>query len=86
MDYYLGTKPILFLMTKMSGLMILRVSFFSHGTSKSCGVLIAYLASKSFVVKNKRNYDAGCILILDVTTDDIDYNLINIYYANTETE
>ena len=82
MDYYLGTKPILFLMTKMSGLMILRVSFFPMVHPNP----VAYLASKSFVVKNKRNYDAGCILILDVTTDDIDYNLINIYYANTETE
>ena len=39
--------------------------FFSHGTSKSRSVLIAYLGSKSFVVKNKRIDDAGGILILD---------------------
>ena len=47
--------------------------FFSHGTSKSCGVLIAYLGSKSFVVKNKRNDDAGGILILHAWIHDNDY-------------
>ena len=67
--------------------MILKVkSFFSHGTSNSRGVLIAYFGSKSFVVKNKRNDDAGRILILDTSIDDIDYILVNIYNANTETE
>ena len=35
--------------------------FFLHATSNSGGVLIAYLGSKSFVVKNRRNYDADCI-------------------------
>ena len=60
--------------------------FFSHGTSNSRGVLIAYLGSKSFVVKNKRNDDAGRILILDASIDDTDYILANIYNANTETE
>lgn len=42
-------------------------SLFSHGTYKSCGVSIAYLRSKSFLVKNKRNDDADRISILDVT-------------------
>ena len=60
--------------------------FFSHGTSNSRGVLIAYLGSQSFVVKNKRNDDAGHILILNVSIDDTDYILVNIYNANTETE
>ena len=60
--------------------------FFSHGTSNSRGVLIAYLGFKSFVVKNKRNDDAGRILILDVSIDDTDYILVNIYNGNTETE
>ena len=60
--------------------------FFSHGTSNSRGVLIAYLGSKSFVVKNKRNDDAGRILILDASIDGTDYILVNIYNANTETE
>ena len=53
--------------------------FFSHGTSSSRGVLTVYLGSKSFVVKNKRNDDAGRILILYVSIDDTDYILVNIY-------
>ena len=60
--------------------------FFSHGASNSGGVLIAYLGSRAFVVKNKRNDDAGRILILDVTIDDTDYFLVNIHNANTEPE
>ena len=57
-----------------------------HGTSNSCGVLISYLESKTFVVKNKRNNDRGLILILEVTIDDTDYILVNMYHANTKTE
>ena len=38
--------------------------FLSHDTSNSCGVLIAYLGCKSFVIKNKRSGDAGRILNL----------------------
>ena len=41
------------------------------------------------VVKNKRNKrnDNACrTLILDVTIDDTDYILVNLYNANTETE
>ena len=60
--------------------------FFWHGTSNSRGILIAYLGSKSFVVKNKRNDDAGRILIPDISIDDTDYILVNIYDANTDTE
>ena len=60
--------------------------FFSHGTSNSGGVLTAYLGSKSFVVKYKRNDDTGHILMLDASIDDTDYILVNIYNANTETE
>ena len=60
--------------------------FSSHGTSNSRGVLIAYLGSQSFVVKNKRNDDTGRILIFNASIDDNDYILVNIYNANTETE
>ena len=60
--------------------------FFSHGASNFCGVLIAYLGSKSLVVKNKRNVEAGFILKLDVLIDHNDHILVNIYNANTETE
>ena len=38
------------------------------------------------LLKNKRNDDAGRILILDFTNDDTNYILINIYNGNTETE
>ena len=59
---------------------------FSLDKSNSRGVLIAYLGSKSFFVKNKRNDDDGLILILDVSIDDTDYTLVITYNANTETE
>ena len=53
-----------------------------HGTSNSCGLILG--------VKNKRSDGAGCILILDITIDDTDYLLINIYnvetYMNIETD
>ena len=38
------------------------------------------------MVKNKRNDEAGRILVLDVSFDDTDYFLANIYNANTENE
>ena len=60
--------------------------FFWHDTFNSRGVLIAYLGSKSFVVKNKRNDDAGRILILDASVDDTDYILVNLYSANTDSK
>ena len=48
--------------------------FISHGTSNSSGVLIAYLGFKFFVVKTKRKNHAGCVLILEFTINDTDYN------------
>ena len=86
MEYYFCRKLTLFPMMKMTGQMSLKVKIFSQGASISCVVLIAYLGSKSFVVKNKRNDDTGRILILDVSIDDTDYILVNIYNANTENE
>ena len=52
----------------------------------SFAVLLAYLGSKSFVVKSERNNHAGSILILEVTIDNTDYILINIYNGNAEAE
>ena len=49
----------------------------------SCGVLIAYLDFKFFVVENEINECACRVLILGVTFDDADYILVNVY--NTET-
>ena len=58
--------------------------FFSHGVSNSCGVLIAYLGTKSFVLNEHKSNKAGRILILDITLDADQYILINLYNANTE--
>ena len=58
----------------------------AHGITNSRGVLIAYLDSKSFTVKKRINNDTARILIVDVTGDDTDYILVNIYKTNTETE
>ena len=58
-------------------------SSYWQGKSHCCGVLIAYLGNKTFVVKNKIIYVCGCLLVLDVTIDNQDYILINVYNANT---
>ena len=60
--------------------------FFSHGTSNSYSVLIAYLGKTSFVLNKLKTDKAGRILVLDVTLDGDHYILINLYNANTETE
>ena len=75
MEYYFCKKHTLFLMMKMPGLIILKVKSFFR-----------MIHPKSFFVKNKRNDDAGRILILDATIDDTGYILVNIYNVNTETE
>ena len=59
---------------------------FSHGTSNSRGVLIAYLGKTSFVPNKQKTDRAGIILILDVMLYGYHYILINLYNANTETE
>ena len=60
--------------------------FYSHGTSNSCGVLTAYLGSRKFILNKTLKDKRGRILILDANIDDVEYILINIYNANTETE
>ena len=49
--------------------------FYSHGASKSCGVLIAYLCEMIFVLKNQKTDRAGIILILDIMLDTDQYIL-----------
>ena len=61
-------------------------TFFSHGKTNSCGVLISYIGTQNFVVKNQKTDNDGRILILHVTFNDADFVLINLYNANTETE
>ena len=60
--------------------------FFSHGASNSCGVLIAYLGKKSFVLNEQKTDKAGRMLILDITLDADQYILINLYTRNANTE
>ena len=60
--------------------------FYSHGTSQSCGVLIAYFGNLNFSVNKQIGDKNRRILILDVNIDEIKYVLVNIYNANTEAE
>ena len=59
-------------------------TFFSHGKRNSCGVLISYIGTHNFVVNNQKTNNDGRILILDVTINDVNFVLINLYNANTE--
>ena len=61
-------------------------TFFSHGKRNSCGVLISYIGTHNFVVNNQKTDNDSRILILDVTINDVNFVLINLYNANTETE
>ena len=63
-----------------------RPVFYSHDTSQSCGVLIAYFGNLSFSVNKHVGDKNGRILILDVNIDEIRYVLVNIYNANNEVE
>ena len=60
--------------------------FFYHGKTNSCGVLIAYFGTEKFTVKKQQTDHSGRILILDVSINDSEYILINLYNANTEKE
>ena len=54
--------------------------------SNSYGVLIAYCGTGMFTVKKQQTDKKGRILILDVSINDTEYILINLYNANTENE
>ena len=60
--------------------------FFSHGKSNSCGVLIAYFGTGTFIVKKQQTDKEDRFLILDVSVNDSEYILTNLYNANTEKE
>ena len=61
-------------------------TFFSHGKSNSCGVLISFIGTQKFILNQQKNDSNGRILILDVTINDLNYILINLYNSNTEKE
>ena len=60
--------------------------FYSHGTTISCGVSIAFLGSKFLEVVETRNDDQGRILIVHIKICDKELLLINLHNANTEKE
>ena len=59
--------------------------FFSHRKTNSCGVLIAYFGTETFVNKQETDKE-GHILILNVSINESEYILINLYNTNTEKE
>ena len=60
--------------------------YFLSRKSNSCGVLIAYFGTGTFTIKKQQTDKEGHILILDVSINDSEYILINLYNANTENE
>ena len=60
-------------------------TFLLHGKRNSCGILTFYIGTDNFAVNNQKT-DDGRTLILDVTINDANFVLINLYNANTETE
>ena len=58
--------------------------YFFHGKTNSCVALTGFYGNINIVIKKLLNDKNGRILILEVTIDDTEYLLINIYNANTE--
>ena len=61
-------------------------TFFSHGKINSSGVLIFYIGTHNFVANNQKIDNNGRILILDLTINDVNLVLMNLYNTNTEIE
>ena len=57
--------------------------YFSHVKTNSCCVLTGFYGNINVVIKKQLNDKNGRILILEVTTDDTEYLLINILQNNT---
>ena len=61
-------------------------SFFSHGKSNSCDVLVGFYGNINHIVQKKLRDNSGRMLVLDVTINCTEYLLINLYNGNTESE
>ena len=59
---------------------------FSHSSSNSCRVLIAFYGNQDITVKKRFSDKKGRVLVLDTRIDDSDFLVINIYNANMEKE
>ena len=80
MVYYFYKKLTLTAKSNKNGKKTLKVQFFSQENSNSCGILIAYFGTGTFTVKKQQTYKEGRILILDVSINDSEYILINLYH------
>ena len=58
--------------------------YFSHSKTNSSGVLTGFYGNINVVIKKQLNDKNKKILILEVTIDNTNYLLINIYIANRE--
>ena len=61
-------------------------TFFSHGKRNSFSVLISYIGTHNFVLNIQKTDNDSRILILVVTINNVNFVLINLHNANTETE
>ena len=86
MVYYFYKKLTLTAKSNKNGKKTLKVQFFSHGMSSSCGVLIAYFGSGMFTFKKQKTDKEGRVLIINVFINNSEYILINLHNAHTANE
>ena len=86
MVYYFYKKLTLTAKSNKNGKKTLKVQFFSHGKSNSCGVSITYFGSGMFTFKKQQKDKEGRVLILNVFINDSEYILINLHNGHTENE
>ena len=80
MVHYFYKKLTLTAKSNKNGKKTLKVQFFfSQEKSNSCGVLIAYFGTGTFTVKNEQSDKEGRIFIVDVSINDSEYIMINLY-------
>ena len=85
--YYFCKKLTLTAKSNKDGKKTLKIQFFfSHEKSDSCGVLIAYFRTRTFIVKKQQTDKEGRILISYVSINDSEYILRNLHNVDTEKE
>ena len=57
-------------------------SFYSHGTNRSCGVMILIKGDLEFEVKSSVLDSKGRYILIDATVQGSDFLLVNIYAPN----
>ena len=80
---YFHKKNICRQVTNKNGKIILRVLFYSHGKSNSCGVVaVVYCGKEAFKVVTTACDKNGQILILDIEFNDTNLLLNGFYSSN----